>query len=94
MRDIVYYSLPEVETKLNKQEKFDALQSVKVAHEPYYPVSEVTEINEALAENPGPVKKSCYEDGWLIKITLSGPSELEELMSEETYDKHIKSIRE
>ena len=68
----VYCSLPEVGTKLNKQEEFGALESVKAASELYSPLSgEVTAINEALAENPGLVNKSCYEDGWLIKMTLS-----------------------
>uniref|UniRef100_A0A8D0MIQ3 Glycine cleavage system H protein n=1 Tax=Sus scrofa TaxID=9823 RepID=A0A8D0MIQ3_PIG len=93
--DVVYCSLPEVGTKLNKQEEFGALESVKVASELYSPLSgEVTAINEALAENPGLVNKSCYEDGWLIKMTLSNPSELDELMSEEAYEKYIKSIEE
>uniref|UniRef100_A0A667HWE3 Glycine cleavage system H protein n=1 Tax=Lynx canadensis TaxID=61383 RepID=A0A667HWE3_LYNCA len=93
--DVVYYSLPEVGTKLNKQEEFGALESVKAASELYSPLSgEVTEINEALAENPGLVNKSCYEDGWLIKKTLSNPSELDELMSEEAFEKYIKSIEE
>ena len=55
---------------------------------------EVTEINKALAENPGLVNKSCYEDGWLIKMAFSNPSELDELMSEEAYEKYIKSIEE
>uniref|UniRef100_A0A8C8YEY7 Glycine cleavage system H protein n=2 Tax=Panthera TaxID=9688 RepID=A0A8C8YEY7_PANLE len=92
--DVVYCSLPEVGTKL-KQEEFGALESVKAASELYSPLSgEVTEINEALAENPGLVNKSCYEDGWLIKKTLSNPSELDELMSEEAYEKYIKSIEE
>nr|XP_025844366.1 glycine cleavage system H protein, mitochondrial [Vulpes vulpes] len=93
--DVVYCSLPEVGTKLNKQDEFGALESVKAASELYSPLSgEVTEINEALAENPGLVNKSCYEDGWLIKIALSNPSELDELMSEEAYEKYIKSIEE
>ncbi|KAF5918576.1 hypothetical protein HPG69_005011 [Diceros bicornis minor] len=93
--DVVYCSLPEVGTKLNKQDEFGALESVKAASELYSPLSgEVTEINEALAENPGLVNKSCYEDGWLIKMTLSNPSELDELMSEEAYEKYIKSIEE
>ncbi|XP_059960996.1 glycine cleavage system H protein, mitochondrial-like [Mesoplodon densirostris] len=93
--DVVYCSLPEVGTKLNKQEEFGALESVKAASERYSPLSgEVTEINEALAENAGLVNKSCYEDGWLIKMTLSNPSELDELMSEEAYEKYIKSIEE
>ncbi|XP_033065879.1 glycine cleavage system H protein, mitochondrial-like [Trachypithecus francoisi] len=93
--DVVYCSLPEVGTKLKKQDEFGALESVKAASELYSPLSgEVTEINEALAENPGLVNKSCYEDGWLIKMTLSNPSELDELMSEEAYEKYIKSIEE
>ncbi|XP_023987131.1 glycine cleavage system H protein, mitochondrial-like [Physeter macrocephalus] len=91
----VYCSLPEVGTKLNKPEEFGALESVKAASQLYSPLSgEVTEINEALAENPGLVNKSCYEDGWLIKMTLSNPSELDEVMSEEAYEKYIKSIEE
>ncbi|XP_068819491.1 glycine cleavage system H protein, mitochondrial-like [Capricornis sumatraensis] len=81
--DVVYCSLLEVGTKLNKQEEFGALESVKAASELYSLLSEVTEINKALAENPGLVNKSCYEDGWLIKVTFSNPSELDELMSEE-----------
>ncbi|KAM9083655.1 glycine cleavage system H protein, mitochondrial-like [Megaptera novaeangliae] len=56
----VYHSLPEVGTKLNKQEETGALESVKAAGELYSPLSgEVTEMNEALAENPGLVNKSC-----------------------------------
>uniref|UniRef100_G1TSF9 Glycine cleavage system H protein n=1 Tax=Oryctolagus cuniculus TaxID=9986 RepID=G1TSF9_RABIT len=90
--DVVYCSLPEVGTKLKKQDEFGALESVKAASELYSPLSEVTEIKEALAENPGLIHKSCYEDGWLIKMTLSNPSELDELMSEEAYEKYIKSI--
>ncbi|XP_043748464.1 glycine cleavage system H protein, mitochondrial-like [Cervus elaphus] len=90
--DVRCCSLPEVGTKLNKQEEFGALESVKAASELYSPLSgEVTEINKALAENPGLVKRSCYEDGWLIKMTFSNPSELDELMSEEAYEKYIKS---
>lgn len=45
-------------------------------------IRRVTEMNEALAENPGLVNRPWYEDGWLLKMTLSNPSELDELMSE------------
>ncbi|XP_060989805.1 glycine cleavage system H protein, mitochondrial-like [Dama dama] len=93
--DVRYCSLPEVGTKLNKQEEFGALESVKAAGELYSPLSgEVTEINTALAENPELVNRSCYEDGWLIKMTFSNPSELDELTNEEAYEKYIKSIEE
>ncbi|XP_045700721.1 glycine cleavage system H protein, mitochondrial-like [Phyllostomus hastatus] len=92
--DVDYCSLPEIGTELNKQDEFGALESVKAASELYSPLIEVTEINEALEENPGLVNKSCYEDGWLIKMTLSNSSELDELMNEEAYEKYIKSIEE
>uniref|UniRef100_A0A8D0GTC3 Glycine cleavage system H protein n=1 Tax=Sphenodon punctatus TaxID=8508 RepID=A0A8D0GTC3_SPHPU len=93
--DVVYCSLPEVGTKLNKQDEFGALESVKAASELYSPLTgEVTEVNTALADNPGLVNKSCYEDGWLMKMTVDNPSELDELMSEDAYEKYVKSIEE
>ncbi|KAJ1082488.1 hypothetical protein NDU88_002653 [Pleurodeles waltl] len=91
--DVVYCGLPEVGTKLNKQDEFGALESVKAASELYSPLTgEVTEINKALEETPGLVNSSCYEDGWLIKMTVEHPSELDDLLSEDSYEKYIKSI--
>ncbi|EHB17550.1 Glycine cleavage system H protein, mitochondrial [Heterocephalus glaber] len=55
---------------------------------------EVAEINEVLAENPRLVDKSCCEDGWLTKMTVSDPSELDELMSKEAYENYLKSTEE
>nr|XP_008263755.1 glycine cleavage system H protein, mitochondrial-like [Oryctolagus cuniculus] len=92
--DVADCSLSKVGTKLKKQDEFGVFESVKAACELCSPLSEVTEINEDLAENPGLVNKSCYEDGWLIKMTLSNPTELDELMSEEAYQKCINSIEE
>ncbi|XP_062442780.1 glycine cleavage system H protein, mitochondrial [Rhea pennata] len=93
--DVVYCSLPEVGTKLNKHDEFGALESVKAASELYSPLTgEVTEINAALAENPGLVNKSCYQDGWLIKMTVENPTELDELMNEDAYERYIKSIED
>ncbi|KAM5326187.1 glycine cleavage system H protein, mitochondrial-like [Glossophaga mutica] len=83
LRD-VYCSLPEIGTKLNKQDEFCVLENVKAAGELSFPLSrEVTEMNEALAENPRLVNKSCYGDGW---VTGSNPSELGELMCKEAYE--------
>ncbi|XP_053935114.1 glycine cleavage system H protein, mitochondrial [Cuculus canorus] len=93
--DVVYCSLPEVGTKLSKNDEFGALESVKAASELYSPLSgEVTEINAALADNPGLVNKSCYQDGWLIKMSVENPAELDELMNEDAYEKYIKSIED
>ncbi|KAJ7426455.1 Glycine cleavage system H protein, mitochondrial [Willisornis vidua] len=93
--DVVYCSLPEIGTKLSKHDEFGALESVKAASELYSPLSgEVTETNGALADNPGLVNKSCYQDGWLIKMTVANPAELDELMTEDAYEKYIKSIED
>ncbi|XP_030060369.1 glycine cleavage system H protein, mitochondrial [Microcaecilia unicolor] len=93
--DVVYCGLPEVGTKLNKSDEFGALESVKAASELYCPVTgKVTEINTALTDNPGLINKSCYQDGWLIKMTVDISAELDDLMSEDAYEKYIKSLED
>ncbi|XP_055777124.1 glycine cleavage system H protein, mitochondrial-like isoform X2 [Salvelinus fontinalis] len=57
-------------------------------------MGEVTEINTELADNPGLVNKSCYEGGWLIKMTIDNPAELDGLMDDGSYEKFIKSLDE
>ncbi|NXH50700.1 GCSH protein, partial [Dicaeum eximium] len=80
---------------ISVSDEFGALESVKAASELYSPLSgEVTEINDALADNPGLVNKSCYQDGWLIKMTVAKPAELDELMTEDAYERYIKSIED
>ncbi|XP_044126179.1 glycine cleavage system H protein, mitochondrial [Bufo gargarizans] len=93
--DVVYCSLPEVGAKLNKMDEFGTLESVKAASELFSPLTgDVKAINEALADNPGLVNKSCYDEGWLIKVTVDVPSELDDLMSEDAYEKYVKSIED
>ncbi|MED6267634.1 hypothetical protein CHARACLAT_014202 [Characodon lateralis] len=76
-------------------DEFGALESVKAASELYSPLTgEVTAINTELAGNPGLVNKSCYADGWLIKMTIEKPEELDKLMDQPAYDKFIKSLEE
>ncbi|XP_048024098.1 glycine cleavage system protein H (aminomethyl carrier), a [Megalobrama amblycephala] len=93
--DVVYCGLPEVGTKLSQSDEFGTLESVKAASELYSPLTgEVTDVNDALADNPGLVNKSCYKDGWLMKMTLSVPEELNGLMDEAAYERYIKSIED
>ncbi|XP_071973668.1 glycine cleavage system H protein, mitochondrial isoform X1 [Engystomops pustulosus] len=93
--DVVYCSLPDIGTKFNKMDEFGTLESVKAASELFSPLTgEVTAINEALVDNPGLVNKSCYDEGWLIKLTVEVPSELDDLMSEEAYEKYVKSLED
>lgn len=93
--DVVYCGLPEVGTQLAHQDEFGALESVKAASELYSPLTgEVVEVNTLLADNPGLVNKSCYTDGWLMKMTIGNPAELDALMDEAAYDRYIRSIED
>ncbi|KAK2848370.1 hypothetical protein Q7C36_010052 [Tachysurus vachellii] len=93
--DVVYCGLPEVGTKFSQSDEFGTLESVKAASELYSPLTgEVTEVNQELSDNPGLVNKSCYKDGWLIKMTVSVPEELDALMDEAAYERYVKSIDE
>ncbi|XP_061566521.1 glycine cleavage system protein H (aminomethyl carrier), b [Cololabis saira] len=93
--DVVYCGLPEIGQHFEPLDEFGALESVKAASELYAPLTgEVTEINTGLADNPGLVNKDCYATGWLIKMTIEKPEELDTLMDQAAYDKFIKSLEE
>ena len=90
LTDVVYLELPEVGRTVSKGEAFAVIESVKAANDIYAPVSgEIVEINEALAEAPEPINEDPYGNGWMVKIKLSDPSELESLMNAESYREHI-----
>ncbi|XP_061578643.1 glycine cleavage system protein H (aminomethyl carrier), a [Cololabis saira] len=93
--DVVYCGLPEVGTQLAQQDEFGALESVKAASELYSPLTgEVVEVNSLLADKPGLVNKSCYKEGWLMKMTIAKPEELDALMDEPAYERYIRSIED
>lgn len=93
--DIVYAQLPEVETDFEQMDECGALESVKAASELYSPLSgKVTEINANVEEQPGLINQSCYDEGWLFKLELTAPAELDELMDEEAYKKFLKDNEE
>lgn len=70
------------------------MESVKAASEIYTPVSgSVTEVNNSLEEKPGLVNTSCYDEGWLFKVSMSDESEFEKLMSESEYENYLKTVR-
>lgn len=87
--DIVYVELPEVGTSVSKGEPFGVVESVKAASDVYSPVSGVVDAaNPALGENPGMVNKEPQDSGWLIKVKMSNPSEVDKLMDKKAYDAH------
>jgi len=85
--DIVYVELPAEDTEIVQFETCGSIDSVKASSEIYSPVSgRVIEVNREIEDNPAIVNSSPYNDGWLIKIELSSPGELESLMKAKEYE--------
>lgn len=84
--NVVYVDMPDVDDEVNAGEEFGAVESVKAASDLISPVSgTVVEINEALADEPGLINKDSYAN-WIIKIELSAPNELDELLNADEYE--------
>jgi len=93
--DIVYAQLPEVGAEFEQMEECGALESVKAASELFSPVSgTVTEINSAVEDNPGLINSNPYDEGYLFKMELSKPEELDDLMDESAYENFLKEQEE
>lgn len=85
--DIVYVDMPEVGDEVEAGEEFGAVESVKAASDLISPVSgEVVEINEALEDEPGLVNQDAFEN-WIMKVKLSNPAEVEDLLDAAAYAK-------
>lgn len=88
--DIVFVELPEVGDKIETNEPFGSVESVKTVSELYAPLSgTVVEVNEALEEGPELVNESPYEKAWLIVIEPSDDAELDDLLTSEQYNAHV-----
>lgn len=91
--DLVYVELPEVGKKVGKGDDFAVVESVKTAAEVYTPVAgEVVEVNSAMADDLELIKKPANENGWIAKIKIEDPSELENLMDEAKYKAFTDSL--
>jgi glycine cleavage system H protein len=88
--DIVYVDLPKVGTHIEQGKSLGSVESVKAVSDVYSPVSgEVTEINQTLAEKPETLNSDPHGAAWLVKIKLSAPAELADLMSAAEYEAYI-----
>ena len=86
LSDVVYVEFPEVGATLNKGEVFGVVESVKAASDLYMPMGgEITEINEALEDEPELVNDDPFGAGWMIKFKPSDPSEWDTLLSGAEY---------
>lgn len=84
--DIVFIEVETIGEEIDKGEAFGNVEAVKAVEELYMPVSgEVLEFNQELEASPDLVNKDPYGKGWMIKIRMSDPSEMDELLSPEAY---------
>ncbi len=88
--DVVFVELPEVGTEVVAGKPFGVVESVKAVSDVYAPVTgTIEEINEDLPDAPEIINTSPYEDGWMIKIRMTDPSEADDLMDVATYQAHV-----
>ncbi|NEQ97165.1 MAG: glycine cleavage system protein GcvH [Cyanothece sp. SIO2G6] len=89
--DIVFLELPEVGERVGKQEQFGTVESVKAVEDLVSPVTgEVVARNDELLDAPEKLGDDPYEEGWMIKVKVDDPAELDEGMSSEDYSQKIE----
>jgi glycine cleavage system H protein len=90
--DVVFVEIETEGETLEKGETFGTVEAVKTVSDLFMPVGgEVTEFNEALADDPELVNKDPYGEGWMVKIKIADASELEELMDADAYKAMIEA---
>jgi glycine cleavage system H protein len=93
--DVVYVELPKVGEKFEQSDPFGSVESVKSVSELFIPVSgEITAINEKLLDAPELVNNSPYGNGWMIKLKIEKPGEIDSLLSASEYEDFCNSQSE
>jgi glycine cleavage system H protein len=91
--EVVYYDPPEVGATIVKDSSYGELESVKAVSDIFAPAGgEVTAVNPVMQERPETVNEDPYGEGWLIKVRLSDPAELDALMDEAAYRAYLAGL--
>jgi glycine cleavage system H protein len=84
--EVVFFDPPEVGAQVAKDQAYAEVESVKAVSDVFAPLSgEVVEVNATLADSPENINADPYGDGWLVKVRLSDPSELDSLLDVSAY---------
>jgi glycine cleavage system H protein len=90
--DVVYVELPKVGESFSAHESFGSVESVKAVSEIFTPVGgEITEVNESLQDEPEKVNTDPYGDGWMIRVRMSNPGEVDSLLNAVEYEDFTKA---
>jgi glycine cleavage system H protein len=91
--DVVFVELPSVGASIAQGAEIAVVESVKAASEIYAPASgEVVAVNSALENEPGLINEDATGKGWLFRLKLANPSELDALMDEAAYQEFLKTL--
>lgn len=91
LTDLVYVKLPMPGRRVKSGEDVAVVESVKTASDVYAPVAgSITDVNSDLEDNPGKVNEDPYGDGWLFKMEVKNPEDLDDFMNAAAYTKHTK----
>jgi glycine cleavage system H protein len=95
LSDLVYVQLPEIGERVEQNERFGEVESVKAVSDLNAPVSgEVIEVNSAVADTPELITNDCYNDGWIAKIQVDDAAEYENLLNPEDYSTQVEKEEE
>jgi glycine cleavage system H protein len=84
--EVVFFDPPEVGAQVAKDQAYAEVESVKAVSDVFAPLSgEIVEVNETLADSPENINADPYGDGWLVKVRLSDPSEVDTLLTVSAY---------
>ncbi|MGC9421143.1 MULTISPECIES: glycine cleavage system protein GcvH [unclassified Vibrio] len=84
--DVVFVELPDIDSECDAGDGFSLVESVKAASDIYAPVSGIViEVNDELSDSPELINESPYDTGWIAKIKLSDPAELDDLKDADEY---------
>jgi glycine cleavage system H protein len=84
--EVVFFDPPEVGAQVSKDQAYTEVESVKAVSDVIAPLSgEVTDVNDGLGDKPETINEDPYGEGWLVKVKLSDPSEVESLMDSTEY---------
>jgi glycine cleavage system H protein len=90
--EVVFFDPPEVGAAVTKDQTYAEVESVKAVSDVFSPLSgEIVEVNEALGDSPERINQDPYGEGWMIKVRMSDPSEVDRLMDVEAYKELLQS---
>lgn len=92
--DIVYCELPAVGRALKKGETFGVVESIKAVSDLYAPLTgKITAVNSAVTDDPAAINRSPQADAWMVKLEVTDPASLSDLMSAADYEKYVESLK-